>query len=99
MIPRIKYIEPQNGYKLYAEFDDGCKVKYDLSDDIAKLPNYSMLAVINGLFFKPRLTAAVLSYIGTNLLTFQAIQFMNTEKRYNFPRAITVKKIKKSCQN
>jgi len=94
MIPRIKYIEPQNGYKLYAEFDDGRKVKYDLSDDIAKLPNYSMLAEINGLFFKPRLTAAALSYIGTNLLTFQAIQFMNTEKRYNLSHAETVKKIK-----
>ena len=84
MIPRIKYIEPQNGYKLYAEFDDGRKVKYDLSDDIAKLPNYSMLAEINGLFFKPRLTAAALSYIGTNLLTFQAIQFMNTANMYSF---------------
>ena len=58
MIPRIKYIEPQNGYKLYAEFDDGRKVKYDLSDDIAKLPNYSMLAEINGLFFQASLDSS-----------------------------------------
>ena len=50
MIPRIKYIMPLSDYKLYAEFDDGRKVKYDLADDIASLPNYSMLMNIEGLF-------------------------------------------------
>ena len=50
MIPRIKYITPLSGYKLYAEFDDGRKVRYDLADDIASLPNYSMLTDIAGLF-------------------------------------------------
>ena len=50
MIPRIKYITPLSGYKLYAEFDDGRKVKYDLADDIASLSNYSMLMNIEGLF-------------------------------------------------
>ena len=50
MIPRIKYITPLSGYKLYAEFDDGRKVRYDLADDFASLPNYSMLTDIAGLF-------------------------------------------------
>ena len=50
MIPRIKYITPLSGYKLNAEFDDGRKVRYDLADDIASLPNYSMLTDIVGLF-------------------------------------------------
>lgn len=50
MIPRIKYIMPLSDYKLYAEFDDGRKVKYDLADDIASLPNYSMLMNIEELF-------------------------------------------------
>ncbi len=42
LIPRIKHITPLSDYKLYAEFDDGRKVRYDLADDIATLPNYSM---------------------------------------------------------
>ena len=50
MIPRIKNITPLVGYKLYVEFDDGRKVKYNLANDIATLPNYSMLAEVNGLF-------------------------------------------------
>ena len=50
MIPRIKTITPLDGYKLYVEFDDGRKVKYNLADDIATLPNYTMLAEVNGLY-------------------------------------------------
>jgi len=50
MIPRIRNIKPLPGHILYAEFDDGRKVKYDLTDDIATLPNYSMLTEITGLF-------------------------------------------------
>ena len=38
------------GYNLYAEFDDGRKVTYNLMDDIATLPNSSMLTDIAGLF-------------------------------------------------
>ncbi len=50
MIPRIKSIKTLPGHRLYAEFDDGRKVNYDLTDDIATLPNYSMLTEITGLF-------------------------------------------------
>lgn len=50
MIPRIKHIMPMSGYNLYVEFDDGRKVKYNLMDDIASLPNYSMLTDVAGLF-------------------------------------------------
>lgn len=50
MIPRIKNIKTLPGNILYAEFDDGRKVKYDLTDDIANLPNYSMLTEFAGLF-------------------------------------------------
>lgn len=55
MIPRIKNIKPLSGHRLYAEFDDGRKVNYDLTVDIATLPNYSMLTEIVGLFEQARL--------------------------------------------
>lgn len=55
MIPRIKNIKPLSGHRLYAEFDDGRKVNYDLAEDIATLPNYSMLTEIVGLFEQARL--------------------------------------------
>lgn len=50
MIPRIKTLLPLDNYKLFVEFDDGRRVNYDLTNDIATLPNYSMLVDVEGLF-------------------------------------------------
>ena len=38
MIPKIKAFSLQNNYLLFAEFDDGKKVIYNINDDIEKTP-------------------------------------------------------------
>lgn len=50
MIPRIKYINPMDDYKLHVVFDDGKAVLYDVKDDIRDIPSYSDLKTIYGLF-------------------------------------------------
>lgn len=50
MIPRIKTIEPQDGFKLLVVFDDGKGVIYDVLDDIEKLPDFEALKTEIGLF-------------------------------------------------
>ena len=50
MIPRIKHIEPQNGYKLLVDFDGGEKVVYDVNEDILQIPEFSVLKTEFGLF-------------------------------------------------
>ena len=50
MIPRIKKIEPREGFRLHIVFDGGEEVIYDLSDDISKIPDFSILKTENGLF-------------------------------------------------
>ena len=39
-----------DGYKLYAQFDDGRAVIYDMAEDINTLPGYDDLRTITGLF-------------------------------------------------
>ncbi len=50
MIPRIKKIEPREGFRLHIVFDGGEEVIYDLNDDISKIPDFSILKTENGLF-------------------------------------------------
>ena len=50
MIPRIKTIEPQDGFKLLVVFDDGKGVIYDVQDDIENLPDFEALKTEIGLF-------------------------------------------------
>ena len=54
-IPRIKSIVPQNNYKLAVVFDDGCKVIYDVAEDIASIDCFSELKTINGLWNQAQL--------------------------------------------
>ena len=50
MIPRIKKIEPREGFRLHIVFDGGEEVIYDLNDDISKIPDFSIPKTENGLF-------------------------------------------------
>lgn len=50
MIPRIKEIKAQNGYKLLVTFDSGEKVVYDVNEDITQLPDFAVLKTEQGLF-------------------------------------------------
>lgn len=50
MIPRIKKLEPLENYCLYAVFDDGKTVIYDVKEDIKNIPDYSVLMTTYGLF-------------------------------------------------
>ena len=50
MIPRIKSVEPRADYKLYIVFDGGEKVIYDVAEDIAQIPDFSVLRTEYGLF-------------------------------------------------
>lgn len=50
IIPRIRKLEPLSDYRLFAEFDDGKQVIYDVSEDIRKIPSYGLLEDVPGLF-------------------------------------------------
>ena len=50
MIPRIKKLQPKEGFRLLVEFDDGKRVIYDVNSDINDIPSYQDLRTINGLF-------------------------------------------------
>ncbi|MBE6015824.1 MAG: DUF2442 domain-containing protein [Lachnospiraceae bacterium] len=50
MIPRIKIAEPREDYKLYIVFDSGEEVIYDVNEDIAQIPDFSVLKTECGLF-------------------------------------------------
>ena len=50
MIPRIRKLEPLSDYRLFALFDDGKEVVYDVADDIRKIPSYRLLEDVPGLF-------------------------------------------------
>ncbi|MGN0163544.1 MAG: hypothetical protein ACI4EA_08220 [Candidatus Ornithomonoglobus sp.] len=47
---KIKKIKPLEGYRLYAEFEDGEAVIYQLTDDLLSWPGFSDLKNIPGLF-------------------------------------------------
>ena len=55
MIPKIKYVKPQSGYRLLVEFDEGQTVIYDVSEDIATIEEFSPLKTQPGLFQSFRL--------------------------------------------
>ena len=55
MLPKIKTFMTNPDYTLSVSFDDGKKVLYDMADDIKKLPHYSDLQNITGLFYQARL--------------------------------------------
>lgn len=50
MIPRIKSVEPLQGYLLHVIFDDGKDCIYDVNDDIDTIEQYKDLKSIYGLF-------------------------------------------------
>lgn len=58
MIIRIKSLEPLENYKLHVVFDDGKEVIYDVEDDINKIPSYSDLKNIHGLFKQVQLDSS-----------------------------------------
>ena len=50
MIPRIKSVEPQEGYRLLIQFDEGQTVIYDVSEDIETLEDFAPLKAEPALF-------------------------------------------------
>lgn len=50
MFPRIKYVTPQEGYRLLIQFDEGQTVIYDVNDDIETLEAFAPLKDEPGLF-------------------------------------------------
>lgn len=50
MIPRIKSIQPQNGFKLLVVFDEGQQVIYDVNEDIEQIPDFEILKTEPKLF-------------------------------------------------
>lgn len=58
MIPRIKRIEPMDGYKLLVDFDEGRRVIYDVSDDIDSIEAFGELKSLTGLFGNARLDSS-----------------------------------------
>lgn len=55
MIPRIRHIEPLEGYLLYVVFDDGKEGIYDVNEDIETIAEYADLRSVCGLFWQVRL--------------------------------------------
>ena len=55
MIIRMKSVKALDNYRLLVVFDDGKTVEYDMKDHIHKLPNYSDLETIYGLWQQVRL--------------------------------------------
>ena len=58
MIPRIKKLQPKEGFRLLVVFDDGKRVIYDVNSDINDIPSYQDLRTINGLFNSVQLDAS-----------------------------------------
>ena len=58
MIPRIKKLQPKEGFRLLVEFDDGKRVIYDVNSDINDIPSYQDLRTINCLFNSVQLDAS-----------------------------------------
>jgi len=50
MIPKITTVIPLENFQLHVIFDDKKEVLYDVTEDIEKLPGYSLLKEIHGLF-------------------------------------------------
>lgn len=50
MIPRIETVQPLQDYVLLVVFEDKKRVVYDVKEDIERLPGYSALRDIEGLF-------------------------------------------------
>lgn len=50
MIHRIKEVKILTDYRLFAVFDDGKTVIYDVKEDIQSLPGYKRLQTEQGLF-------------------------------------------------
>ncbi len=50
MIPRIKSVTPQEGYRLLVQFDEGQTVIYDVSEDIETLKDFAPLKTEPALF-------------------------------------------------
>ncbi len=50
MIPRISKLEVKEDFKLLVCFDGGERVLYDVKDDIASIPDFSILQTERGLF-------------------------------------------------
>ena len=50
MIPRIKELRAMLEYRLYAAFDSGEEVIYDVKDDIDNIPDFSTLKTEKELF-------------------------------------------------
>ena len=50
MIPRIKYFEVNDDWKLIVTFDDGFRVSYDVKDDINTLDDFKALTTEIGLW-------------------------------------------------
>lgn len=58
MLPRIKSVLPQDGYRILVDFDEGRRVIYDVSGDIRTLPSFSDLMNVRGLFKNVRLDSS-----------------------------------------
>jgi len=58
MLPRIRRIEPQDGYRLLVDFDEGERVIYDVGNDIDQIPAFSNLRSVPGLFANARLDSS-----------------------------------------
>ena len=55
MIRRIRTLRPLADYRLYAVFDDGRAVVYDVKEDMRDIPAYRALETVTGLFGQARL--------------------------------------------
>ncbi|MBP3222507.1 MAG: DUF2442 domain-containing protein [Actinomycetaceae bacterium] len=55
MIHRISMLELRENFCIYARFDDGVQVVYDMRDDISSLPSFQDLETIPGLFLSGKL--------------------------------------------
>ena len=58
MIPRIKSIEPKDGFKLVVNFDEGRSVVYNVADDIREIEAFKELETLPGLFGNARLDSS-----------------------------------------
>ena len=54
MTPRIRELKALSNYRLFALFDDGKRVVYDVAEDMRTLPSYGLLRT-PGLFRQVRL--------------------------------------------
>jgi len=58
MLPRIKKIVPQDGYRLLVDFDEGRRVIYDVGEDIRQIPAFADLRQMTGLFKNAQLDSS-----------------------------------------